>query len=73
MPVEEGRIIYPNGGLRVRGPPPPPPALHGGGGGASILFRVYEPLQTTANANNNTNPYPSASLAVRLPMALLAH
>ena len=26
------------------------------------------PLQTTANANNNTNPYPSASLAVRLSL-----
>ena len=33
---------------------------------ASILFRIYKPFQTTANANNNTNPYPSASLAMRL-------
>jgi hypothetical protein len=38
------------------------------GGGTSILFRIYEPLQTTANTNNNTNPYPSASLAVRLSL-----
>jgi len=38
------------------------------GGETSILFRIYEPLQTTANANNNTNPYPSASLAVRLSL-----
>jgi len=44
------------------------------GGGPSILFRIYKPFQTTANANNNTNPYPSASLAkyAALPLALLA-
>jgi len=35
-----------------------------GGGGTSILFRVHKPVKTTTNASNN--PYPSASLALRL-------
>jgi len=38
------------------------------GRGASILFRVYKPVKPTAIANDNTNPYPSASLAMRLSL-----
>jgi len=40
------------------------PARQGVRGKPSILFRVYKPVKTTANANN-TNPYPSSSLAMR--------
>jgi len=60
----EGKRRQSNVGLLVAGE---------GGGGASILFRVYKPFQTTANATNYTNPYPSASLCyAALPLALLA-
>jgi len=42
------------------------------GGGASILFRVYEPLQTTANAQQHQPISVRESSCAALPMALLA-